>query len=469
MQAYVGLLALVAVAYAVALDGPYQFDDYATLAVDPGAASLASWWDHAHSHVRPLTKLTFVLTHRLGEALGDLPLGHRLGNVAIHLAAVALLAGVVLAWSRTCAPRLSAAHAGRAAWLAAAAFGLHPLTTEAVSYLSGRSMSLGTALSLAGLSAWIGGRVAGSAARLAWSLLLFAAAALARETTAFSVPLVVLSWEWVRRDAATPAFSLRRAAVAIRATMVLGALAGATLAWMCWHDRYAALLQMSSWISRARAGDASLLAALSYLGAAAVLLRYPNIDPTVDATLGPTARLFGAAVIAGSLWLAWRARTTHPQWIFGALWVLAWVLPLYAVPIRHDAVSERHFYPVLCGLALAAAIRLTPALEDGRKPIVARALCAAVLLVFAAVTVVRNADYRTEIALWEAARRGSPDKVRVLNNLGVAYMEAGRWNEATAVLERGLALEPGDSTMRWNLRAARARDLRVLRLPAVIE
>lgn len=95
--------------------------------------------------------------------------------------------------------------------------------------------------------------------------------------------------------------------------------------------------------------------------------------------------------------------------------------------------------------------------------------CAVALTCLFTVTEVRNADYRSEVALWEAALRGSPDKSRVLNNLGVAYMEAGRWDPAVAVLTRAEALEPYDPQVRWNLRAARAKDLDVLQQPVFIE
>ncbi len=62
------------------------------------------------------------------------------------------------------------------------------------------------------------------------------------------------------------------------------------------------------------------------------------------------------------------------------------------------------------------------------------------------------------MTLWEAAARGAPDKLRVLNNLGVAYMEAGRWEDAEHVLARAVALDPGHERARINLEAARRRE-----------
>ena len=84
------------------------------------------------------------------------------------------------------------------------------------------------------------------------------------------------------------------------------------------------------------------------------------------------------------------------------------------------------------------------------------------------LTVLRNHDYRSEVALWESAMRSAPYKVRVLNNLGLVYMEAGRWEQATIVLTRASELDPHGSMVPWNLAAARRRDLSVLHEPVLM-
>jgi len=257
---------------------------------------------------------------------------------------------------------------------------------------------------------------------------------------------------------------------AVMAALLFAAMAGATLVWMLWHDRYAGLLRLSMWIAGLRSGDPSLLTALGYFGSASLLLRYPSIDPDVDAAaLGQAARLAGGAAIVAALCLAWRLRRTQPHWLLGFAWVLAWLLPLYALPLRHDAVSERHFYPALWGFALAVTSAFAQALRGAdARPALGWALSIAILVAVSALTVVRNADYRSEVALWESASHAAPDKLRVQNNLGVAYMEAGRWEEACAVFTRALDANPDDSTLRWNLAAASARDLSVLRAPVLM-
>ncbi len=158
--ALICLLVLVGAAYAVALPSPFHFDDYATVAVDPGAQSLAAWWGDARRHVRPLVKASFALTHGIGERLGNVPLAHRLANVLVHMVTVLALFALGRRVAATCLPDLDERAAAGAALAAAALLGLHPLATEAVSYISGRSMSLGTLAAVASLlaSRWSGMR-----------------------------------------------------------------------------------------------------------------------------------------------------------------------------------------------------------------------------------------------------------------------------------------------------------------------
>lgn len=472
------VLALVAAVYLVALPGPFQFDDHATIAVDRGAQSVAAWWKEAGRHVRPLTKASFVLTHALGERIGNVPMGHRIGNLSIHLAAVLVFAALGARVARSCLPDAQAQAAGAIAIVAAAIFGLHPFATEAVSYLNGRSMALGTLLAATSLWAYLRWRCGEGAAWGALALAACAGAFMARET-AFVTPLLWLGWEWARRDrasaasaasagspgspgpSASAAFTRARLAEVVRRAALPIAIVALFAAWLALHERYGALLEVSRRIATARLGQASFLPVIEYFASAFALLRYPNIDPDLaPRAMSAQHRLFGAFVLAGVAAFAWRVRHSRPHWLLGLLWALAWLGPLYALRVRYDPLAERHFYPALWGAAFALAVEAVRASARGRASRVLAVLAGIFATVaLSTLTLVRNADYRSEIALWEAARRGAPDKVRVLNNLGVAYMEAGRWDEARTVLERAVALDPADEHAQSNLLQSQQREL----------
>ena len=69
----------------------------------------------------------------------------------------------------------------------------------------------------------------------------------------------------------------------------------------------------------------------------------------------------------------------------------------------------------------------------------------------AASTVLRNLDYRSEVALWESAAARSPGKGRVWNNLGFARQQAGDLRGAREAYERAIALDPQDYRAQVNL------------------
>ncbi len=449
----VALLALVAALHAIALPGPFHFDDHATVAADPGAQWLALWWRDLGLHVRPLAKLSFVATHALGERLDAVPQTHRLFGIVLHLAVLALLVVLARRLAATLALGLHDRQATTAALLAAATVGLHPLATEAVAYVGARSMLLGTLFTVASLIAYLRFRAGDGRAWLGVAIVAALAGAASREA-ALVAPLAWLAWEWARDRADGAAFSAARLR-ALGARMPTLAFAGVALACVALlvHPRYAALLDTSARLVAERPTAPSLATALRYFAESLLLLRYPHIDPGPIA-ITPIAR---AGVLAGLIALgvlAWRARASRAHLLFGLIWTALWLVPVYALPIRHDAIAERHFYPALWGVAFPLAVEIA---RRAPLPLAARVAVGLATLALIAVSATRLADYRSETALWEAAQRQTPTRPRVLNNLGVAYMEARRWDEAIATFEHAIALHPDDALIRENLLLARER------------
>ena len=102
---------------------------------------------------------------------------------------------------------------------------------------------------------------------------------------------------------------------------------------------------------------------------------------------------------------------------------------------------------MLTGLVLLTVALVGPALVIAgcamrlprRSWIVATAVVAVLL---GAATVLRNRDYATEVTLWEATARTSPHKARVWNNLGWAWQQAGRIEDAKRAYDRAIELDP---------------------------
>jgi tetratricopeptide (TPR) repeat protein len=455
----IALCAVTAVAYLPSIDGAFQFDDNGIFAdaaaLDPSAyLSPAAW----RGQPRPLTGLFFAVDHALG---GFRPRAWHATNVAIHLAAA------LLAW--LLARRLLARAFGqdgveRLALAAAALFALHPLQTEAVSYLSQRAEALAAALYLAGLLVLLAWDASPSGPRRP-SLVAAAAGlhalALAAKPTAATLPAAwLLAAALLPTEAERDAPWLRRVARRLPAALPLLALA----AWAAVGG-----------VASARTGDhagftvsfvtpaAYVATELRALPRYLALLLFPArqsvdwdfrfsarlLEPAVVGATALVALITATALLAVERWGRGRdgraalARLAAFAWLF----FLVALAPTIVVPLR-DAFVEHRLYLALLGPALfvaAAAAAGARAVAPARAGAVAGALAVGALGAAFAATWQRNHVWQTPLALWSDAAEKSPGKARVWVNLGASLSLADRDLEAVAAYDRALALRRDSS------------------------
>src|SRR5262245_29577230 len=135
-SAYALIAAAVAAAYANALTASFQFDDWNIIVRQVKVHGLAAWW-HSMPGIRPLLKLSFALNWSISPS----PVGFHLLNVVIHGANACLVYAL-----------LKKRFASSIALTTALLFALHPVQTEAVTYVTGRSVSLSALFALACLA-----------------------------------------------------------------------------------------------------------------------------------------------------------------------------------------------------------------------------------------------------------------------------------------------------------------------------
>jgi tetratricopeptide (TPR) repeat protein len=398
---------LAAAAYLPSLAGVFHFDDYNVIVHYPTVHSWDALLERAGGGVRPLLKASYTLNWTLG-------FGFSLFNIVVHALNAALL---FLVGDRLFRDR-------RAAWIAALLFALHPAATEAVTYISGRSSSLMALFYLAAMLSYLHGH-------RFLSVTLFFLAVATRET-AVTLPAALLLCEVCRGT------EWREI---VRRQWPHWALLAAGGVFLLLNQRYFDLVAYGY-------GERSLLdnlitqvAGVSYLVLRLVALHGYNIDPALPAlnewnfVLAFQAAMLLALLVVGLLNL--RAR----PWIaFGVLWFFLQLAPTNSIVPRLDVANDRQLYLASWGLFLALCIQVRPI-----------PVWAVVGALFAATSVLRQLDYRSEIALWESSVALAPWNARGHNNLGYAYQLAGRTKDARREYHAALLFDPYDQKTRFNL------------------
>jgi tetratricopeptide (TPR) repeat protein len=465
--AVVALAALAA--YANSFGVPFLLDDSAAIATNPSIRSLGrALSPPAGTPVsgRPLLNLSFAANYALGR---QQPWGYHALNLLIHASAGLVLLGIV---RRTLALPALAGRYGRdgplLALLAAVLWTVHPLQTEAVTYVSQRAESLMGLLYLLTLYLFVAGE--GSASARWWrlaSVLACLMGALTKEVIA-TAPLLVLLY-----DRAFLAGSLR-GALRLRWRYYLAAAASTWLLLALLARGHGSRgvgfgLGVGPW-------DYALTSCRS-LATYLRLAVWPHplvFDYGMDVARSPAdvwpQGLLVAALLAGGAIALWR----RPAAGFLFAWFFIVLAPTTSfIPVAAQPIAEHRVYLSLAAAACAAVLVLHRAL--GRW--CALPLAAAAVLL-ACLTHLRNSDYRSEEAIWtdtlakrpgnvrahcaygfvlsqrpgglpgaieqyEAAVRLDPGYVDAHNKLGIALAQTpGRLPDAVAQFEEALRLDP---------------------------
>jgi Flp pilus assembly protein TadD len=140
----------------------------------------------------------------------------------------------------------------------------------------------------------------------------------------------------------------------------------------------------------------------------------------------------------------------RPAVAVGALWFVLQLLPTNSLVARPDVASERQLYLAAFGPFLLAGLVAQASARRRPTTVLATAL---VLVLLSGLTVRRNRDYRSGVALWASAVRLDPGNARAFNNLGFEWQRQGCAAEARAAYEEALRLRPDYPKARANVAA----------------
>jgi tetratricopeptide (TPR) repeat protein len=425
------LLLAVCVSYANALNGAFQFDDYNVIVNEEQVHSWAGWFAGLGSGIRPLLKFSYTLNWTLGAGV----VGFHLTNLLIHWVNAYLVYRLAQTFTRQQWQRDSLRHIPL---LTALLFAVHPVHTEAVSYICGRSASLMTLFYLSALLCYVIGRTRDNKIYLYVATPLLFVLALGVKETAITFPLALLLWELGCGGRWQTAFKPQWP---VWTLSVIAAL------FFIFSNSYFSQMQRSAEFNSLYGNLATNLSGFAWLLRQWALPLWLNIDPDLPLRTGFSGALwplFLVIVLCVLMLICWRRR----PWIsFAVAWAMLQLIPLYLFLPRLDIANERQLYLAAWPMLLALSIELTLWLNSKVFLVVSAAL----LLSLTSLTVLRNQVYATEISLWQDTVQKSPDKARVHNNLGHAYLLAQRYDEARSEFTTALEIDPQLFQAHYNL------------------
>ena len=384
----------------------------------------------------PVRDLTYALDYRLW---GDKPFGFHVSNLSWYaLIVVAVYRFTAELTNHLATPAAATGPARRYAPLATALFfALHPLHSEAVSFITCRNALLSTLFFFVAAHSYLRFLADRSAIRYGMALLAFVLALFAK-ATAIILPLILLLLNLLgngRRKPVQYLWLLPFFALSGMVYLLFTAIASRShiIYWEVgrggFFSRVATALQIIAF----------------YLGKFLVPLGLSaEYDTSFSPNMGsPTAILTLAGLFAVML-LAYSYRRQRSWLMFTLGWYLITLIPVLNFFPTYPAIADR--YALLPSFACCYLLAMAGCDLAERLPPVRVAGAALLLLIaWGGLSVARNRVWRSDTTLWEDTIRVSPGAVKAYDNLGRIYFYQGRYREAFGLFSTSRQLYAADT------------------------
>jgi protein O-mannosyl-transferase len=438
------LVLLISAVYGHTLFSSFHFDDRSSILMNPvlrsGADAIPELWRYWPT--RFIVTISFYMNYQAG---GIEPFGYHLINLVIHIINSLLVCGVLLYSVKKIRPNGE----GVGYWPALAGgliFALHPIQTQAVSYIAQRAASLAATFYLAGLLLYI--RAGWGRPKFYYSLAwLSGAAAMLCKEMSVTFPLAIILWDLVFANGKPHRRKLRWSIflillLIIPLTVLLdsgnpkyndsGQLGGGEIS--TGFEKFAGGVEAPD---RLTYGLTQIRVLKTYLR----LILLP-INQNLDYDFPVSTSFFNLEIIFSSILIisillgaVLLHKAKKPAAAFGIFFFFLALLPESSfIPIR-DLIFEHRLYLPLLGLAFAVA-----QLDFSSRGL--RILFGLIIFLLATMTFSRNRIWMDEITLWTDTAKKSSGKARPHNNLGYLFNQDKQYKKARLTLGRAIEITP---------------------------
>lgn len=455
--------------YSNTLTSPFHFDDIPNIVENEKIRDISTFLDI--SATRYVGDLSFALNYHFGRLHVT---GYHIVNIAVHIANGILVWMFVVLTLRTPAMEmygLDERVRGFIALSSSMLFTVHPLQTQAVSYIIQRYTSLAVFFCLLSMVLFVRWRLSsGRDSGILFYLFSIVSIVLAMKTKeiSFTLPVVMLLYEYC--------FFRERRRIFYYFIPVFLTMLIIPVTLLEWDSRQAGLFdslmeasQETAKISRVDYLLTQFRVIVTYLR----LLFLPvnqNLDydyPIYTTLFTPAVLLsflFLFAMSASAIYFILRSRKYGNAYLqlssFGIVWFFVTLsVESSIIPIK-DVIFEHRLYMPGIGIMVAFSSAAAWVIESVRKrlsgmnssvPVIVLLL---IVLPLSFATYRRNQVWRDDISLWTDVVGKSPEKGRGYDNLGVAYFQQGKISEAIKAYQTAVRLTPDSHDAHYDLAVA---------------
>lgn len=478
---FVILAVLCLVAYGNSFDVPLYFDDFSYIFKNPLMQSVGGLFDRELAAQKPLyennnsmfisrpfSEVTFVFNYILHQASVA---GYHVFNLIVHFlnsCLVYLLVTLTLLLEKPgqkSAVQLSEERClvCKAAFFSAAIFAVHPVMTNAVTYITQRMASIATLFYLLTLVSYARFYLSRrNGARVLWYLLAIAAcfAAMKSKEIAFTLPFMLLIFDsffctasWRQRLFRTLPFLLVAALAFLTVSPgEISTVAGSDKPSLQQVVEYAKTAPgkylTTQFFTNPNSTSIVSMSPLEYFYTqlrvvvtyqrmllVPVGLNFVHDYPFYRSLTAPVVLFslgFHLLILSLALYLFRRSGSDGRNAfmlrlaVFGIVWFyLALVMECGLIPMDDHFLEHRMYLPAF-GFFVAAISLLQIALRRFSLNLrTADMFLVAIIILFAVLTVLRNEQWRDPLVFWQDALAKSPGKQRIHGYIGNVYRERG--------------------------------------------
>jgi len=429
------LTGILFLTYANGLNTPFQSDDERHILLNPNINNVHYYLNSKFITYRHINNLTFALNYQWGQ---QNPFGYHLFNLLLHICTVTLVFFITsitiknsTEWGKQAALKISA--------ITALLFGLHPIHTETITYISGRPGGLAALFFFFSLLMFILGglnkRKVTSFLFYILALITFFMAVLSKEV-AVTLPIIWLLYDiCLMKGENWKPFRARLGFYAVFPILAILAYLQSPFAFTAMGDLLKKINFSLVWIQ------------LDILKHPLKLFLFPfNLTFEYDFK---TQVMWGSLMVSLILLVAVLFLVIKKFYLksailsFSTLWFLITLAPTNSVMPRTHLFSERNLYVPYFGLSLFVAVILYLVFFKERKNWIGISLILAIGLSFSSLVVKRNQAYALPSSLWADTFQKTPHKLSVGKTLSIHYLMEGKYPEALKTLNALLKINPG--------------------------